>query len=85
MWRYDVGSAGSADAHVALTYDWSAVAPELRQHTQLPPFGPAHLENSLKHLSDLAAAKVPANRTLDFTEISFFATVRKLRLCDCRA
>jgi hypothetical protein len=57
MWRYDVSSAGSADADVTLTYDWSAVAPELRQHIQFPPFGPAHLENSLKHLSDLASAR----------------------------
>jgi uncharacterized protein YndB with AHSA1/START domain len=57
MWRYDVRSVGPADADVTLTYDWSAVAPELRQHIQFPPFGPAHLENSLKHLSDLATAR----------------------------
>jgi hypothetical protein len=56
-WRYDVRGAGSADADVTLTYDWSAVPSELRQHIQFPPFPPAHLENSLKHLSDLATAR----------------------------
>jgi len=57
IWRYDVRSAGSADADVTLTYDWSAVAPELREHIPFPPFDPTHLENSLKHLSDLATAQ----------------------------
>ena len=57
IWRYDVRSAGSADADVTLTYDWSAVAPELREHIQFPPFDPTHLVNSLKHLSDLASAQ----------------------------
>jgi hypothetical protein len=55
-WRYDIRSVGSSQAHVTLTYDWSAVAPDLREYIQFPPFDSAHLENSLKHLSDLAAA-----------------------------
>jgi hypothetical protein len=55
IWGYDLRSAGSSETHVTLTYDWSAVAPELREHIQFPPFDPAHLDNSLKHLSDLAS------------------------------
>jgi hypothetical protein len=58
IWRYDLRDEGSSGARVTLTYDWSAVAPELREHIQFPPFDPAHLENSLKHLSDLSAARV---------------------------
>lgn len=58
IWRYDIGITGSSEAHVTLTYDWSAVSSELRQHIQFPPFDPVHLENSLKHLSDLATAQV---------------------------
>ena len=55
IWRYDIRDAGPSEAHVTLTYDWSAVPPELREHIQFPPFDGAHLENSLQHLSDLAA------------------------------
>ena len=56
IWRYDIHGEGSSESHVTLTYDWSAVPPELREHIPFPPFDPTHLENSLKHLSDLAAA-----------------------------
>jgi len=38
---------------VTLTYDWSAVGPEVREYLQFPPFEPDHLDNSLQHLSDL--------------------------------
>jgi hypothetical protein len=55
IWRYDIHDAGSSESDVTLTYDWSAVPPEFREHIQFPPFDPTHLENSLKHLSDLAA------------------------------
>jgi hypothetical protein len=55
IWRYDIRAAGSAASDVTLTYDWSAVPPELREHIQFPPFDPTHLENSLKHLSELAS------------------------------
>jgi uncharacterized protein YndB with AHSA1/START domain len=58
IWRYDLSGVGSSESYVTLTYDWSAVAPELREHIQFPPFDPAHLKNSLEHLSDLAAAQV---------------------------
>src|ERR1700744_3192408 len=56
IWRYDIRDVGSSESDVTLTYDWSAVAPDFRDHIQSPPFDPTHLENSLKHLSDLAAA-----------------------------
>ena len=55
IWRYDIRGIGPSAAHVTLTYDWSAVPAELREHIQFPPFDDAHLENSLQHLSDLAA------------------------------
>ena len=40
---------------ITLTTDWSAVPQYLREHIQFPPFDSGHLENSLKHLSELAA------------------------------
>ena len=40
---------------VTLTYDWSAVPPPVRENFPFPPFGPDHLDNSLRHLSDLVA------------------------------
>ena len=55
-WRYDLESTGSARTTVTLTYDWSAVGPEVREYLQFPPFGLDHLERSLQHLSDLAGA-----------------------------
>ena len=56
IWRYDIHDVGSSESDVTLTYDWSAVPPELREHIPFPPFDPTHLENSLKHLSELASA-----------------------------
>lgn len=55
IWRYDIHHVGPSESRVTLTYDWSGVTPELREHIQFPPFDPAHLDNSLKHLSDLAS------------------------------
>jgi hypothetical protein len=52
-WRYDLEPAGASRTKVTLTYDWSAVGPEVREFIQFPAFGPDHLDNSLKHLSDL--------------------------------
>ncbi|UMB68233.1 polyketide cyclase [Mycobacterium paraterrae] len=57
VWRYDIAGAGPTEANVTLTYDWSAVPAELRQHIQFPPFEPSHLEKSLRNLSDLAASR----------------------------
>ena len=42
---------------MTLTYDWSAVLPQLREHIQFPPFDSVHLDNSLKHLAELAHAR----------------------------
>ena len=58
IWRYDIRGTASSEAHVTLTYDWSGVPPDVRAHIQFPPFDPAHLQNSLTHLSDLAAAEL---------------------------
>ena len=51
-WRYDL-EAGPSRTAVTLTYDWSAVPPEVREYLQFPPFEQDHLDNSLQHLSDL--------------------------------
>ena len=54
-WRYDLEATGRSQTTVTLTYDWSAVGPEVREYLRFPPFGQDHLENSLQHLSDLVA------------------------------
>lgn len=57
-WRYDLERAESNQTRVTLTYDWSGVPQETREHIGFPPFDGQHLDNSLKHLADLAAARV---------------------------
>jgi hypothetical protein len=52
-WRYDLEPSGPSRTTVTLTYDWSAVPPPVRDHIHFPPFEPDHLDNSLRHLSDL--------------------------------
>jgi hypothetical protein len=52
-WRYDLEATGPSQTTVTLTYDWSAVPPEVREYIQFPPFEQDHLDNSLQHLSDL--------------------------------
>jgi hypothetical protein len=54
-WRYDLEAAGPSRTTVTLTYDWSAVGPEVREYLQFPPFPPEHLDDSLRHLADLVA------------------------------
>jgi hypothetical protein len=54
-WRYDLEAAGPSRTTVMLTYDWSAVPPEVREYLQFPPFALDHLDNSLQHLSDIVA------------------------------
>ncbi len=54
-WRYDLEATGPSRTTVTLTYDWSAVPPEVREFLQFPPFEQDHLDNSLQHLSDLVA------------------------------
>src|SRR5262245_33007534 len=58
IWRYDLEPVGSARTQVRLTYDWSGVPPVTREHIGFPPFAVQHLNNSLKHLAELATARV---------------------------
>ena len=57
-WRYDLEATGPSATTVTLTYDWSAVGPEVREYLDFPPFGLDHLEHSMQHLSDLVRASV---------------------------
>lgn len=52
VWRYDLEPVGD-QTEVTLTYDWSRVSPHKRD-IEFPPFDPAHLDNSLKNLAELA-------------------------------
>ena len=63
IWRYDLEPTGPSGTTVTLTYDWSAVRPEVREYLRFPPFGPEHLENSLRHLSDLVTGGRRADRS----------------------
>jgi hypothetical protein len=47
IWRYDLAPVTP-----------SLVPPHLREHIQFPPFDPQHLDNSLKHLVELAVARL---------------------------
>jgi hypothetical protein len=53
IWRYDLEATGPSRTTVTLTYDWSAVPPQVRAYLKFLPFGQDHLDNSLQHLSDL--------------------------------
>ena len=55
IWRYDLEAIGPSRTTVTLTYDWSAVPPEIREYLHFPPFEQYHLDNSLRHLSELVA------------------------------
>ena len=57
FWRYDLTPVAADQTQVTLTYDWSAVPQQTREHIQFPPFPLAHLENSLTHLASLAVAR----------------------------
>ncbi|MFN2569241.1 MAG: polyketide cyclase [Candidatus Dormibacteria bacterium] len=57
IWRYDLAPLGPSETEVTLSYDWSAVADEVRSTgLHFPPFGSDHLDNSLTHLAHLVAA-----------------------------
>jgi uncharacterized protein YndB with AHSA1/START domain len=58
FWRYDLSQVAPSQTRVTLTYDWSAVPSYTREHIGFPPFDAAHLDNSLKHLAELAAARL---------------------------
>lgn len=53
-WRYDLSAVSPSQTTVTLTYDWSAVPTAIREHIGFPPFDQQHLDNSLKHLAELA-------------------------------
>jgi uncharacterized protein YndB with AHSA1/START domain len=55
-WRYDLAPAEGTATTVTLSYDWSAVPAPIREHIGFPPFPVEHLERSLAHLAELAAA-----------------------------
>jgi hypothetical protein len=57
FWRYDLKPAGPSQTEVTLTYDWSRVPPYTREHIGFPPFDPQHLDNSLKHLAQIAESR----------------------------
>jgi len=52
-WRYDLEPSGPSQTTVSLTYDWSAVGPEVREYLEFPVVPPTHLSRSLRHLADL--------------------------------
>ena len=56
VWRYDLSAVGPGRTTVTLTYDWSAVSPEVREHIGFPPFPREHLDNSLAHLAELVTS-----------------------------
>ena len=60
IWRYDLEPVGAAEPKVTLTYDWSAVPPDLREYIGFPPSMLQHLENSLKHLNCRARVAISA-------------------------
>jgi hypothetical protein len=57
FWRYDLKPVGPSRTEITLTYDWSAVPQQTREHIGFPPFDPQHLDNSLKNLAQLAEAR----------------------------
>lgn len=50
---YDLAAADDGGTDVTLIYDWSAVPAFIREYISFPPFGPEHLQNSLRNLSGL--------------------------------
>ncbi|RDH77347.1 polyketide cyclase [Mycolicibacterium moriokaense] len=57
IWRYDLTAVDGGRTDVTLTYDWSAVPAQVREHIQFPPFDKPHLSNSLQHLAELAQSR----------------------------
>lgn len=57
IWRYDLKPLGDDRTEVTLTYDWSAVPAATREQIEFPPFDRQHLDNSLKHLAELAQGR----------------------------
>jgi hypothetical protein len=58
IWRYDLSPVTPSQTEVTLSYDWSAVPAYTREHIGFPPFDSSHLDNSLKHLAELAESRL---------------------------
>jgi uncharacterized protein YndB with AHSA1/START domain len=58
IWRYDLSPVTPSQTEVTLTYDWSAVPSETRDHIGFPPFDVSHLDNSLKHLAEVVVVRL---------------------------
>ncbi len=56
-WRYDLRADRDDRTEVTLTYDWSNVPAETREHIPFPPFLVSHVENSLANLAQLAVVR----------------------------
>jgi uncharacterized protein YndB with AHSA1/START domain len=56
VWRYDLRPLGDDRTEITLSYDWSGVPSHLRD-IPFPPFDVSHLDNSLKHLAELAETR----------------------------
>ena len=56
IWRYDLRPLGDDRTEITLSYDWSGVPSHLRD-IPFPPFDVSHLDNSLKHLAELAETR----------------------------
>ena len=52
FWRYDL-EPDAGRTTVTLTYDWSAVGPDVRAYLSFPPFPVEHLDRSLRHLAEI--------------------------------
>jgi uncharacterized protein YndB with AHSA1/START domain len=57
VWRYDLTPLTEGSTEVTLSYDWSAVDESIRAWLSFPPFAPDHLENSLRHLSEVVTSR----------------------------
>jgi hypothetical protein len=53
LWRYDLEPTSPQETTVTLTYNWSAVGPDVREYVEFPMFPLEHLDNSPQHLAEL--------------------------------
>lgn len=53
-WRYDLAPLTDRSTAVTLSYDWSDVPAANREHIEFPPFPVEYLEDSLRHLGQIA-------------------------------